>query len=89
MVGALPPKIAGPAEIPFLRAASSEGRVAGHRVSPNPAAIVLATLLLPDTGRARVLGLDVVRQAAALKARINLVAPGGTISVADGGGANL
>jgi ABC-2 type transport system ATP-binding protein len=37
---------------------------------------ILATLLLPDTGRAQVLGLDVVRQAAALKARINLAASG-------------
>ena len=37
---------------------------------------ILATLLLPDTGRAEVLGLDVVRQAAALKERINLAASG-------------
>ena len=37
---------------------------------------ILATLLLPDTGRAEVLGLDVVRQAARLKARINLAASG-------------
>jgi ABC-2 type transport system ATP-binding protein len=37
---------------------------------------ILATLLLPDTGRAQVLGLDVVRQAAALKERINLAASG-------------
>ena len=37
---------------------------------------ILATLLLPDTGRAEVLGLDVVREAAALKERINLAASG-------------
>ena len=37
---------------------------------------ILATLLLPDTGRAKVLGLDVVREAAALKERINLAASG-------------
>jgi ABC-2 type transport system ATP-binding protein len=37
---------------------------------------ILATLLSPDSGRARVLGLDVVRQAAALKERINLAASG-------------
>ena len=37
---------------------------------------ILATLLLPDTGRAEVLGMDVVRQAARLKARINLAASG-------------
>jgi ABC-2 type transport system ATP-binding protein len=37
---------------------------------------ILATLLLPDTGRAEVLGLDVVRQAARLKERINLAASG-------------
>ena len=37
---------------------------------------ILATLLLPDTGRAAVLGLDVVREAAALKERINLAASG-------------
>src|SRR4030042_3674336 len=37
---------------------------------------ILATLLLPDTGRAEVLGLDVVRQAATLQARINLAASG-------------
>ena len=37
---------------------------------------ILATLLLPDSGRAEVLGLDVVRQAVRLKARINLAASG-------------
>jgi ABC-2 type transport system ATP-binding protein len=37
---------------------------------------ILATLLLPDTGRAEVLGLDVVRQAARLKERINLASSG-------------
>jgi ABC-2 type transport system ATP-binding protein len=37
---------------------------------------ILATLLLPDTGRAEVLGLDVVRQSARLKERINLAASG-------------
>jgi ABC-2 type transport system ATP-binding protein len=37
---------------------------------------ILATLLVPDSGRAQVLGLDVVRQAAALKERINLAASG-------------
>jgi ABC-2 type transport system ATP-binding protein len=37
---------------------------------------ILATLLLPDTGLAKVLGLDVVREAAALKERINLAASG-------------
>ena len=31
---------------------------------------ILATLLLPDSGRAEVLGLDVVREAVRLKARI-------------------
>jgi ABC-2 type transport system ATP-binding protein len=37
---------------------------------------ILATLLLPDAGRAEVLGLDVVREAARLKERINLAASG-------------
>jgi len=37
---------------------------------------ILATLLLPDRGRAQVLGMDVVRQASALKGRINLAASG-------------
>jgi len=37
---------------------------------------ILATLLLPDAGRATVLGLDVVRQAARLKERINLATSG-------------
>ena len=33
---------------------------------------ILATLLVPDGGRARVLGLDVVREAASLRRRINM-----------------
>ena len=33
---------------------------------------ILATLLVPDGGRARVLGLDVAREAAALRRRINM-----------------
>jgi ABC-2 type transport system ATP-binding protein len=37
---------------------------------------ILATLLYPDAGRARVLGLDVVREAAGLRWRINLAAAG-------------
>ena len=37
---------------------------------------ILATLLRPDTGQARVLGLDVVREAARLRERINLAASG-------------
>jgi ABC-2 type transport system ATP-binding protein len=37
---------------------------------------ILATLLLPDAGQATVLGLDVVRDAARLKERINLAASG-------------
>jgi len=37
---------------------------------------ILATLLRPDAGRAQVLGLDVVRDAARLKERINLAASG-------------
>ncbi|MGA9458072.1 MAG: ATP-binding cassette domain-containing protein, partial [Desulfobaccales bacterium] len=37
---------------------------------------ILATLLRPDQGRARVLGLDVVRVAARLRQRINLAAAG-------------
>jgi ABC-2 type transport system ATP-binding protein len=37
---------------------------------------ILATLLRPDAGRAKVLGLDVVRDAAILKERINLAASG-------------
>jgi ABC-2 type transport system ATP-binding protein len=37
---------------------------------------ILATLLLPDAGRATVLGLDVVKDAARLKERINLAASG-------------
>ncbi|MBM4284821.1 MAG: ABC transporter ATP-binding protein [Deltaproteobacteria bacterium] len=35
---------------------------------------ILTTLLIPDEGEARVLGLDVVRQAQRLRARINLAA---------------
>jgi ABC-2 type transport system ATP-binding protein len=37
---------------------------------------ILATLLRPDTGQAKVLGLDVLREAALLKERINLAASG-------------
>jgi ABC-2 type transport system ATP-binding protein len=37
---------------------------------------ILATLLRPDAGRATVLGLDVVREAARLKERINLAGSG-------------
>ena len=37
---------------------------------------ILATLLRPDQGRARVLGLDVVREAARLRQRIDLAAAG-------------
>jgi ABC-2 type transport system ATP-binding protein len=37
---------------------------------------ILATLLRPDAGQAKVLGLDVVREAALLKERINLAASG-------------
>ena len=37
---------------------------------------ILATLLRPDAGQARVLGLDVVRDAVRLKERINLAASG-------------
>jgi ABC-2 type transport system ATP-binding protein len=37
---------------------------------------ILATLLRPDAGRAKVLGLDVIRDAARLKERINLAASG-------------
>lgn len=37
---------------------------------------ILATLLLPDAGQAQVLGLDVVKDAARLKERINLAASG-------------
>jgi ABC-2 type transport system ATP-binding protein len=37
---------------------------------------ILATLLRPDAGQAKVLGLDVVREAATLKKRINLAASG-------------
>jgi ABC-2 type transport system ATP-binding protein len=37
---------------------------------------ILATLLHPDEGRARVLGLDVIKEARALRQRINLAAAG-------------
>ncbi len=37
---------------------------------------ILATLLSPDTGQAKVLGLDVVREAGRLRERINLAASG-------------
>jgi ABC-2 type transport system ATP-binding protein len=37
---------------------------------------ILATLLRPDTGRAEVLGLDVLREAGPLRERINLAAAG-------------
>jgi ABC-2 type transport system ATP-binding protein len=37
---------------------------------------ILATLLRPDAGRARVLGLDVVKEAGRLRRRINLAASG-------------
>jgi ABC-2 type transport system ATP-binding protein len=37
---------------------------------------ILATLLRPDTGQARVLGLDVVRNAGLLRERVNLAASG-------------
>jgi ABC-2 type transport system ATP-binding protein len=37
---------------------------------------ILATLLRPDTGRAEVLGLDVMREAGPLRERINLAAAG-------------
>lgn len=37
---------------------------------------ILATLLLPDMGRAQILGLDVVRERNALRKRINLAASG-------------
>ncbi len=37
---------------------------------------ILATLLRPDTGGARVLGLDVIKQAGRLRERINLAASG-------------
>jgi ABC-2 type transport system ATP-binding protein len=37
---------------------------------------ILATLLLPDAGQAQVLGLDVVRDAARLRERINLASSG-------------
>jgi ABC-2 type transport system ATP-binding protein len=37
---------------------------------------ILATLLRPDTGRARVLGLDVLKEAGRLRERINLAASG-------------
>ena len=37
---------------------------------------ILATLLHPDAGEARVLGLDVVKEAGRLRQRINLAAAG-------------
>jgi ABC-2 type transport system ATP-binding protein len=66
-------------ETPALRGASlavERGAIFGL-LGPNGAGkttllSILATLLIPDGGEARVLGLDVTREAAALRRRINM-----------------